>query len=319
MKTRRHDQYMRMVQGLSEHADLRLDANETAAFARQLEDIDTELYRVEYPELKGTKIIPIRTAIQEGAEEYTYRVMDKAGLSRVIANYAEDLPRVDVQGKEVTVKLFGHGASYGYSVQDLRRARMTGLPFDAERALAAREAIERKNDEILAFGESTVGVKGFLNGTGIDLVSVGVTGTWSTATGDQIVADLLLMERDIIEDSNGVEMPDTVIMSPGQYALASTKRLANTETTALDFFLKKSVGVKSADHWHRCSLADAGGTGPRVAMGRRDRTRLEGLLPLPFASLPPQPVGLSYVVSCDSRCGGVIFRYPKSWRYMDGC
>lgn len=315
----RYDQYHAAVTSLGIATGQRFDANETAAFARQLEDIDSELYKVQYPELKGDKILPIRTAIDPGAEEYTYRVMDKAGLARVIANYAEDLPRVDVQGKEVTTKLFGLGASFGYSTQDLRRSRMLSVALDAERALAAREAIARKHDEILAHGDAAVGAKGFYNLAGVDLVSVGVTGTWSTATGDQIVADLLLMERDIVDDSNGVEIPDTVILSPGQYALASTKRLANTETTALEFFLKKSVGVKSADHWHRGSLADAGGTGPRIVMFKRDRTRIEGLQPLPFATMPPQQVGLGFVVACDGRAGGVITRYPKSMRYMDGC
>ena len=130
----RYDQYHAAVTSLGIATGQRFDANETAAFARQLEDIDLSSgYKVQYPELKGDKIIPIRTAINEGAEEYTYRVMDKAGLARVIANYAEDLPRVDVQGKEVTTKLFGLGASFGYSTQDLRRSRMLSVALDAER------------------------------------------------------------------------------------------------------------------------------------------------------------------------------------------
>ena len=314
----RFDVYFRAVDAVLTQAAERRDANESAMFARQLEDIDAELYRVVYPELRGTQIVPVRTAINEGAEEYTYRVLDGVGVSRIIANYAEDLPRVDVQGKEVTTKLFGHGASYGYSIQDMRRARMSGLPLDAERAELAREVIARKNDEIIASGESSISITGFYNNSGVSLVTP-TTGTWLTATADQIVDDLLKLERAIIVDSNAVESPDTVVLSPSQFALANTKRLSNTETTALEFFLRKSQGVKNAEVWARGEAANAGGNGPRIAMGKKDPKVLQALLPLEFYQMAPEQRGLGFVINCDSRAGGVIFRRPKAWRYMDGC
>jgi hypothetical protein len=319
MKRTRFDMYQRAVEALYGNAgEERNDANETAMFARQLEDIDTELYRVQYPELRGEQIVPVRTAINEGAEEHTYRVLDSRGVSRIIANYSEDLPRVDVQGKEVTAPLFGHGAAYGYSIQDMRRSRMTGLPLDSERAETAREVIATKNDEIIAFGESSISAKGFYNNAGVSLVSP-VTGTWLTATGDQMLDDLLKLERAIIVDSNSVEKPDTLVLSSGQFALANTKRLSNTETTVLKFFLDKSATVKTVEVWARAETADAGGTGPRIAMGRRDPKVLQALLPLPFYQMAPEQRGLGFIINCDSRAGGVIFRRPKAWRYMDGC
>lgn len=318
MKRTRFDSYVRAINALAEGHGERFDANETAMFARQLEDIDSELYRVQYPELRGEQIVPVRTAIHEGAEEHTYRVMDQAGVSRIIANYSEDLPRVDVQGREVTVPLFGHGAAYGYSIQDMRRSRMTGLPLDAERAETAREVIATKNDYIIAFGEDSIGAKGFYNNAGVSLVTP-VTGTWLTATGDQMLDDLLKLERAVILDSNAVEMPDTLVLAPSQYALANAKRLSNTETSPLKYFLDKSATVKTVEVWARGELADAGGTGPRMAMGKRAPKVLQALLPLPFYQMAPEQRGLGFVINCDSRAGGVIFRRPKAWRYMDGC
>lgn len=318
MKRTRFDSYVRAINALAEGHGERFDANETAMFARQLEDIDSELYRVQYPELRGEQIVPVRTAIHEGAEEHTYRVMDQAGVSRIIANYTEDLPRVDVQGREVTVPLFGHGAAYGYSIQDMRRSRMTGLPLDAERAETAREVIATKNDYIIAFGEDSIGAKGFYNNAGVSLVTP-VTGTWLTATGDQMLDDMLKLERAVILDSNAVEMPNCLVLAPSQYALANSKRLSNTETSPLKYFLDKSATVKTVEVWARGETADAGGTGPRMAMGKRDPKVLQALLPLPFYQMPPEQRGLGFVINCDSRAGGVIFRRPKAWRYMDGC
>jgi len=316
-RTPRYDMYLASVAAIARQGDFRMDANETAMFARQLEDIDAELYLRLYPELRGTIIVPTRTNINEGAEEYTYRSLDRAGRSTVIANYGDDLPRVDVQGKEETAKLFGHGASYGYSIQDLRRSRMAGLPLESERAMAARDAIALTNDTICALGESSIGVTGFYNSADVSMVSP-ATGTWSSATGDQIVADLMKVERAILVDSNAVELPDTVVLPPSLFAIANTVRLANTETTALDFFLRKSLGVKNVEHWYHGETAGASAVA-RIAMGKRDPRKLQFLLPLPFSQMAPQQKGLGFEVNCDSRVGGVIFRYPKSWRYMDGC
>lgn len=317
MRNRRVDSQLSVIAALAAADGWRLDANETAVFARQLEDIDAKLYRVQYPQLKGTTLVPVKTDINPGAEEYTYRVMDYAGQSRPIANYASDLPRVDAQGKEVTTKLFSHGAAYGYSLQDLRRSRMTGLGLDTERAMACREVIARKNDSVIALGESSLGITGLLNNANVSLVSP-ATGTWSSATAEQIADDLFKPERAIIADSKGVEMPDTVLLPPSLFALASTKRLSNTTTTALEFFLAKSLGVRNVEHWYPLETAGSGGVA-RIVMYTRDPSKLSALLPLEFNQLPPESRNLEYVVNCDSRAGGVAVRYPGSMRYMDGC
>lgn len=314
---KRFDAYVSIISSLLVSAGERMDANETATFARQLEDIDARLFRVEYPTLKGTLLVPVKSDINVGAEEYTYRVMDYAGQSKVIGNYADDLPRVDVQGFEVTSKLFGHGDSYGYSIADLRRSRMTGLGLETERAMAARSVIARKNDSIIATGESSAGVTGLLNNAYVSLVTP-ATGTWSSATAEQIADDLFKMERAIITDSKGIEMPDTVVLPPSLFALAATKRLPNTTTTALEFFLAKALGVKNVEQWYPLETAGASSV-PRICMFTRSPDKLEALLPLEFNQLPPQARNLAFVINCEARCGGVAIRFPGSVRYMDGC
>ena len=315
----RLDQYRRIITSIAaESGDLHLDANETAMFARQLEEIDATLYRVLYPELKGTLIVPVKTDINPGAEEYTYRAMDYVGQSKVIANYADDLPRVDVQGFERTAKLFGHGASYGYSIQDLRRSRMTGTPLDQERAMAVRETILRKNDSIIASGESSLGITGFANSADVSLVTP-ITGNWATATGQEMVDDMLKLERAIFSDSKGAESPDSAALPPSLFALFATKKMSeNSDVTALEFFLKKSLFIKNVEHWYPLETAGAGGVA-RIVGYRRDPSKVQALMPLEFEQQPPQQKNLAFVVNCDARVGGVIFRYPGSARYMDGC
>lgn len=315
----RRDSYTRLLINSGAAQELRLDANETAAFARQLEDIDAQLYRVVYPENKGTLLVPVRGNINPGADEYTYRSMDRAGRAKRRANHSTDYPRVDIQGREDSQRIENYGASYGYSFQDMRRARMLNMPVDAERAFAARAAVDTTIDEVICVGDSEIGVTGFANNADVALVTP-TTGSWLTATADQILADLQKMERAILTDSKEAERPDTLAIAPSRYAVISTKPLGtNSDKTILDFYLKNSQGVRNVESWHRLETADAGGTGPRLVMYRRDPAKLEALVPILFEQFPPEQRGMDILVNCEGRCGGVVWRYPGSGRYMDGC
>lgn len=299
--------------------DERFDAGETATFARQLESIAARTYDVVYPELKAELLIPAAGDVNPGAEYYTWRSYDRAGQAVRIANYADDLPRVDVKGSENTTPIAGYGDSYGYSIQDLRRAKMAGVDLDQKRALTARELVARKIDAVAAFGDSAVGIPGFLNNSNVPLVSP-ATGGWATATDLQILNDLYAIERAIVQTTKDIEQPDTLVLGPTHMGLIATKPLGtNADHTILEVFLKRARYIKNVESWYQMELANAGLNGPRVMAYRRDPTKVELVLPVPYDQEPPQAKNLAFVVNCHARCGGTVFHYPKSAAYMDGC
>jgi len=104
----------------------KLDANESIYFARQLEQIRAKAYDVKKVPLNALAFMPVDTSINPGAESITYRQYDGVGMAKIISNYADDLPRSDVVGKEFTSPVRGVGASYGYTIQDIRAAQFTG-------------------------------------------------------------------------------------------------------------------------------------------------------------------------------------------------
>lgn len=315
---KRFDSYRRILELTGIAADMRLDANETAAFARQLEEIDTDIYRQAFPELKGTQLVPVKGNINPGAEQYTYRSVVDAGDAKPIANYADDLPRVDLSGLEESSRIYSFGASYAYSIQDLRRASMMRMAIDNERARIARERIAQRLDETIWVGNTQLGITGFANNAGVALVTP-VTGTWSTATADQILADLLKLERTIIDDSKGTEQADTLVLPTAAYAIAATKPLGtDANKTVLEFFTRRALGIRNVEFTPRLNLANAAGNGPRAIAYKRDRTRLEAIVPVEFEQFPPEARNLAWNVNCHMRCGGVVIRYPGSLRYMDG-
>lgn len=298
---------------------MRLDAGETAVLARALELIDTELYEMPGFELKGSLLVPMKSDIDPGVQTYTYRSIRGVGRGKAIANYADDLPRVDLYGEEASSKFLDWGASYAYSLNDLRAARLTGFALDTARATLAREVIARDNEDMIFFGYSPVGITGFANNASVQLVTP-TTGNWATATAAQILADLIKMELAIITNSSGRERPDTLALPTIRFAQLNTKFMGTDGDgpTVLDFYRDRSIGVKNIEETAELETADAAGTGPRAVMYRRDRAVLEGLQPIEFESLPPEPRNLSWNVNCVSRVGGVVVRRPGAMAYMDG-
>lgn len=295
----------------------RFDANETMSFSRQLEAIDDRLYRVVYPELLATKLVPVIPGIPVGAEEYTYRAVTELGRARVTANLAGDHPRVDVVGTETTSPIVNVTASYGFSVQDLERSALTRIPLDAERALTVRNAIAVQVNNLILLGDSAVGVSGLYKDSGVQIVAV-ATGTWSSATAEQMLGDLQKLERTIITDAKGMEKPDMLVLPPSLFGRVSTAKLPYSDETALSFFLRTSQSVKGVEIDALLETAGVSSVA-RIVMYTRDPMKVGAVLPLEFGQESPQPKGFEFIVPCRARCGGAVVRYPGSAGYMDGC
>ena len=306
-----------------------LDANSSAFFARELEYIKAQTYDVQYPQLKATQLLPVSTEAGPGAESITYQQFDQVGMAKIISNYADDLPRADIKGKEFTAPVRSLGDSYGYSVQEIRAAQFAGRGLEQRKANAARRGVEQKINKIGWFGDSEHGLNGFLNHPNITRVAVDDSGTgsstlWADKTPDQILADMNDLANNIFEVTNGVEMPNTLLMPIDQYTyIASTARSNNSDTTILQYFLQNNPFIDTVEWVNELKGAGLGvggvneGADVMVAYDRSpDKLTLE--IPQPFEQFPVQERGLEYVVPAHARIGGVIVYYPLSVAIGEG-
>lgn len=296
----------------------RLDAGETAALARQLEFIYAKTYDVMYPNLKARQFIPVDTSVDSGAEFYTYRQWDQFGMAKIISNFADDLPRVDVLAKEFSAPIKSLGVSYGYSIQDLRRAAMSGSQLDVKRATATRRASEQAVDEIAAFGDAAAGLGGFTNNANVPLVTPN-NAPWSTATPLEIVADVNKLVNSIVTATLETYVPDTLVLDTASFAIINTRPMSSTgdsDRTILKFILENNPYLRNIDQWLK--LNDAGAADvTRLVCYARDPEVLELVIPQEYEQFPPQARNLEFVVPTHSRIGGVSVRYPLAMAYMD--
>ena len=122
-----------------------LDADQTVFFRRQLEYIKPKTYDVKYPNLLATTVFPVDSSAGIGAETVTYEQFDSVGLMKFVSDYADDLPRSDVKGKQFSVIVQSLGGSYGWSIQEIRAAQFANRNLSSMRAMAAR----RSNDQMV--------------------------------------------------------------------------------------------------------------------------------------------------------------------------
>lgn len=305
-----------------------MDAGESLWFARQLEYIRPGLFEIQYPELKGKQIVPVNSVVAPGAEQYTYRAFDHVGEAIVMSDYTKVSPRSDVSGKESTQVIRGLTTSYGYNLQEMRAAMLAQLPLDVRKAMAARDLMERKLDDVIFFGDGSSGLSGFCNlssGTTSYTVANGnVSGNqlWLTKSPDEIAQDMHGIINNVVTQTLEVEQPDTLCMGLVPYGYISTRRMSDgSNQTILDFFLRTSPHCKQVIPTFKLDYANraawSGSSGRMVAL-RQDPMKLEAIIPQEFEQLPPQMEGFETKTICHARTGGVVAYFPASISYGDG-
>lgn len=297
-----------------------LDAAENAFFGEQLEQIKAGTYDRKLPQFKARLFVPIDPTIDPATEVMKVRSYDMVGTARLLASYADDLPRSDVMASEQSISFKGIGASYGYSLFDVRAAAKAGVALDAKKAAAARRAVEAVIDRVLAKGDAATGLVGLLNQPNALAYSIpngaGGSPLWTDKTPQEIVADLVGICEYIITQTNEVESPNLILIPRAHMTLIRTTQYSlASDKTILQWFRETYENIR-IETWHRLTGSGDAGSDRMVAY-TLSPDHLQGAIPQEFEQLPVQEKGLEFVIPCHARVGGVLLYYPLSMAYGD--
>ena len=273
-----------------------MDSGETAFFIRELETIEARTYDVKYPDLKARRLLSMGSGLSPASEYLTWRQFDRQGSVAEASMETDEIPLVDVKGREFQSKVISVVVGYDYTTQDIRAAMAAGRPLDAMKAFAARELVERKFEKLAAVGSDFVAlnsVYGLLNQPNIPIIGVSAdstttsgytalaTGaansnavlTWGpdaggyTKTPKEIIRDLNSWFNQVQKLTNGVEAPDTLLLDLVSYNYINTTQVNDadasifTEGTILSYIMRNLSWLKSVDFWLACDKSMTG-TGP---------------------------------------------------------
>lgn len=301
---------------------IKLDANESVFFNRELEHVKARTYDAKLKELKALSLIPISTDAGEGATEITFRRYNAVGIAKVVADYAKDFPRVDVYGEEESVKIKSLGSSYGYSIKEIRSSQMAGKSLDVRRATAARRAHDEAINRMALYSDPANGTRGILDYEGITEVALPADGTgnsrrWEDKDADQIIRDVNTIVDAIMLPTYGREAPNTLLLPLNLYNLIANIRLSNTDKNLMGYILQNNPHIQRIDYLLELSGAGAGGT-DRILAGTFDEEHITLEIPHAFEQFEPQQEGMEFTIPCHSECAGVIVYYPLAFAYADG-
>lgn len=300
----------------------------TSAFIdEQLRYVRKKIIDQPYPEYLGANgmIVPVSNEVPRGAASYIYYIRTLVGEAQIIANPSDDLPTADLYVEQKTGIIHDVGVSYRYSDKDLENAAFAGMNLTMSKAQAAKQASMVKLDRIAYVGDAKYNLLGLVNQPNVPVISLVADGTgnstrWANKTPTQILRDLRDIATVIPSETNLVERPDTMLLTPTEYFLISqTYKDPQSDLTILDAFLRTQGknGIQYVEMIPGLVGAGAGGTQLGVVYRRRE-DKVKFHIPMPFTPKLPQARNLNYVVPCRLTTGGIEVTFPLSLRYFQG-
>lgn len=310
-----------IAQGM-ELAGKRVDANESMIFALQLQHLRAQVLERQYPTLKARQLIPQQAESPAGAEEFAYRVADQVGVFELITNYADDLPVTDVKGEKQVVDIQTFGGSVQYSIDEIERANMAGLPLTARKMNANRDIAERKFEKIAWVGDEKAGIHGMTTHPNITketaaTKAAGGTNWANNATAQEVYNDMVRPIIQQTEDTNEVERPDTMLLSLSDIEYANSVFFDDASGQSAMARFKRNYPDVTVESSAYMKGIGAGDTNVILAF-RNDANKVAMETPVPYNVLPPQQRNLATIVNARMRTAGVVAYFPLSITVIEG-
>ena len=293
-----------------------------AFYVSQLEALETKIYETRYLHITFGEDIPLKSDVPEYADSWSYRSYDGVTMGKFIGASASDLPNVALSANKTEVPIGYAGLQYEYSVEELRKSQAVGIPLDSTQAKLANRGSQEHSQKVAYFGDSDRSMEGLFNNSNVPVD--GSTLDWTTATGEQIVADMNGVLTEAWTNSKETSVPNTFRLPSARWSLIQSKKMADgTDTTVLEYFKKNNLytGLTGAELDIKPRLllkgAAVGGTNDRMMAYDKSEENLAMAMPLMFRPLPPQADGLMLKVPCEYKLSGTEFRYPLSAAYRD--
>jgi hypothetical protein len=282
-------------------------------FRRELEYIYAQTLSADIAPPNALRLFTLDTSVNEGADSYVQYIREPVGETKIISDFAADLPRVDAVRREESKKIQWLGNSFDYSIAEIATASMSGQPLQRDKGLSSRESMEREHNDLCWYGSKEYGLDGVLNNDFVSRYVFSVPLNESSSALD-IHKELNSFINSINSDNKGMVPPNslTLVLPPDEYAhVVSTARSDNsTDTTIAEFLMQKNQFLGRIEQAWELEETDKIDSGKRCAFLYRSGMEYERYVaPLVYRQQPVQEHGLNYVVHALGKSGG--FYSPK--------
>lgn len=300
------------------------DAQQAAGFAvPALYRTHAGVFAQKYPSFDYAGLVPINTdGDMWDVGELVYSG-DIAGVASYIGGKSFDIPNASVNLSQGITGFHLGGVGYELSLQEVNRASRMNVPIDARKASAARMVAEKFIYDKVIRGSTIKNFTGLINNASVPTANA-PTGTWSTATPAQILADFNTALTDVYTNSGETAVANSVILPTSKFLFLNNTQLTNTGDSLLTFVKKNNsytaVTNQPLDIRPSRELATAGASSTaRMIAYEKSPDNMEFYLPGMFEFMPLFPTSsMTWRVDGVMNVGQLEIYRPKTLSYRDG-
>lgn len=229
---------------------VRYDEADFGAFMRQLEDIESQVMRDDWPEYMASNgdIVPLEIKNQPWKRKTTYFRQTNIGKFRLYRSYGTAIPMINVLREERTQSVYTWAAGYRVDDDDIEAASHTGFPIEPELIQGVREAAEQTLDDLIWYGDKSIGMDGFINHPEF-LYSYSPVPFNSLAPDPTVILSTMNAVASLTaQQTYQIEKPSRLLMPGSVYDYLSSTRLSSpSDRTILEQYVRSSRFITGMD------------------------------------------------------------------------
>lgn len=292
---------------------------------QQAAHIESEIYRLEYPQFKYGTLLPLDNSASDWAKMVVFRAIDARGELQVFGPNSTDVPTVDIAMSQGFQEVKTAALGYTYTLEEIGFAMLNNINLDAERGQVVRDVVEQGINKIYLLGDKGVG-EGLYKSDNVSVETAASTlsalvEAIPTAGAQPIITFFGNVYNQIYLDNTlTVHRPDTFVLPSEQFQLLQRTLLSTANAsniTLLEFLRQNFRDVTFEDD---ILLKDAGASSAtRMVAYKKDLRVVKGhdVMPLRFLA-PATADNINFKVPALLRTGGTEWRVPKAAHYVDG-
>lgn len=286
-----------------------------------------------------TEMIPLAMDVPEGVATYSYRVVDRAGTGRYISFDGTDAPDATISQTLVAYTLEYAGIVPRWTMEDFRRAQVTGLPLDSLTIESGIKGAMNHIEQVAFTGDKSKNQVGLTNlpvptinqtPTGNQVNYISTTDQVQSLTADQQITFLQQHTTNIVEDTaevfGGTIEGDLCIYMPiSAAASVANTRVPDTGMNTWDYFRRNNTWtsytgrepmLKYLQELDTAGAVSSGGN-DRYIWALKDRMVMEMAIPIMPRILSILNEGYSVSAPIEYKISGLNVKRPRSITYID--
>lgn len=215
------------------------------------------------------------------------------------------------------------GQELSWTLPELESAQKVGRPVDVQKFNGMNLKYQMDVDEMVYIGDTIIGATGLVNDANASLGNA-PTGTWATATADQILTDINEVLQRAWDASAFAVCPTRLLLPPLKFALLTTRLISTAGSISILEYVRQNC-ISNANNGRPLEILPLKWLTGRGAAGV---DRMVAYTPdtdeyvrFPLVGLQRTPLeyrGLRQLTTYYGRLGQVEVVYPETVAYSDG-